>query len=693
MAAQSSSLGRRARFMSARPPNSSRPFSAQAISSKAALQRSSRARDAPPASASVLPSDRNGCVSIRPRAPKGSSRVSARSSIAAPRCRSSSIAASSRSLLSCRTRHRIRFRGGRAMRCASAGSPKASSCWMSGLGDGAPLAHIRRRHPSPPARGRASPAAFGPVPRLLRRPARLPVLGQPAFRVADGALWPPAHARALRAGIHGSLLSPHHPANAPRRGGDPRPLPRAGLRHRLSYRASAAPAATLVPASASLPAHGQQCRPRLWLDHDPGAAGRHQYALSRPWYLRCASTAALQLRGCCLRAHDDPPALYDHLDHKQPRGHGAAVSRGGAIPRRQSVPRLHSRDPPAFEPRHRLRDAARLSLDHERLCHGDPARRASRQDPGQPRLRLRDGIRMAARGGSRLRAAPTGTGDRRAHPSRSAAGPRAGPWMSRSANILIVLLAAISYLLILGPILLVVVTAFSPTDFFAFPPRGISLRWFETFFATEELRSAFWLSLELALAAATLATVAGTLAALAVARRRGVIAGILQGLFLAPLVFPTIILGLALLLFYKVIGGVPIFLGLLIAHTVVGAPFAIRSILASLQTFDPALAEAGQSLGAGPLRTFFLVTLPIIWPGIVSGWMFAFIVSFGELNTALFLTGPGVTTLPIEIFSYLQFQGGQLVIAAASAVQVALIVAIVFAVERVVGLARLVRSE
>ena len=93
------------------------------------------------------------------------------------------------------------------------------------------------------------------------------------------------------------------------------------------------------------------------------------------------------------------------------------------------------------------------------------------------------------------------------------------------------------------------------------------------------------------------------------------------------------------------------------------------------------------------MRTFGLITLPLIWPGILSGAMFAFILSFGELNTALFLTGPGVTTLPIEIFSYLQFQGGQLVIAAASAVQVGMIAVMVVVLERLVGLSRVVRSN
>ncbi|HEX6792350.1 MAG TPA: ABC transporter permease [Casimicrobiaceae bacterium] len=250
----------------------------------------------------------------------------------------------------------------------------------------------------------------------------------------------------------------------------------------------------------------------------------------------------------------------------------------------------------------------------------------------------------------------------------------------------------VAFALIVVPILIVVVAAFSPNDYFQFPPPGLSLRWFVEFFGLQTMRSAFMLSIELALASATLATILGTLAALFLARRHGAIAALLQSLFLAPLVFPTLILGVALLLLYKTIG-MPVFPGLLLAHCIVGMPYGFRTVLASAQALDPALEEAGQSLGADPLRTLLLVTLPLIWPGVLSGWLFAFIVSFGELNTALFLTGPGVTTLPIEIFSYLQFTGSQLVIAAASSVQIALIVILVAVIERVVGIARITRAR
>lgn len=259
-------------------------------------------------------------------------------------------------------------------------------------------------------------------------------------------------------------------------------------------------------------------------------------------------------------------------------------------------------------------------------------------------------------------------------------------------RLILLALAGLTYVLVLGPILIVIVTAFSPTEFFSFPPPGLSLRWFNAFFETESLRDAFMRSLGLAALACACATILGTMAALAIARRRGLVFTVLQSLFLAPLIFPAIVFGLSLLLFFNLIGGVPEFLGLVIAHAILGTPFVVRAVSSSVLAVDPVLEEASQSLRAGPIRTFLVVTMPLIWPGIISGALFAFILSLGELNTALFLTGPGVTTLPIEIFSYLQFQGGQLVIAAASAVQVGIILVLVVAVERLIGLRRIVRS-
>lgn len=242
----------------------------------------------------------------------------------------------------------------------------------------------------------------------------------------------------------------------------------------------------------------------------------------------------------------------------------------------------------------------------------------------------------------------------------------------------------IALVLIMGPILTVVILSFSSGATLAFPPPGLSLKWFAAFFAMDEMRNAFLLSIGLALAAALGASLLGTMAALYAVRRSGTLGAILQGLAMAPLVFPALILGLALLILYRTIH-MPVLPGLFVAHVVVCLPYAFRSILTSLQSFDMRLEEAAASLGAAPLPTFYRITLPIIWPGLLSGFIFAFVVSFGELNTALFLTGPGVTTLPIEIFSYLQFQGNQLVVAAASALQILVILVLLAIAERLIG--------
>jgi putative spermidine/putrescine transport system permease protein len=258
------------------------------------------------------------------------------------------------------------------------------------------------------------------------------------------------------------------------------------------------------------------------------------------------------------------------------------------------------------------------------------------------------------------------------------------------AGFLLRLVVGVVLALVLGPILIVIVVAFSSGESLAFPPPGFSLRWFQAFFAIAEMRSAFVLSIVLAFTSACGATVVGVLGALYVSRRSDWLSGLMQMLLIAPLVFPALILGLALLLLYRTIN-IAVTPGLFLAHVIVCTPYAFRATLTSLQSFDVTLEEAGQSLGAGPLRSFRLITLPIIWPGVLSGWLFAFVVSFGELNTALFLTGPGIVTLPIEIFSYLQFQGSQLVIAAASALQVLVIISVLFLAERLIGVKRIVQ--
>ncbi len=185
------------------------------------------------------------------------------------------------------------------------------------------------------------------------------------------------------------------------------------------------------------------------------------------------------------------------------------------------------------------------------------------------------------------------------------------------------------------------------------------------FFRLDNMRNAFVLSLELALLSGTIAAVLGTMGALFLARRRGVMAGLLHSLFLAPLVFPTIILGLALLLLYKSVG-LPVFPGLVLAHCVIGMPYCFRTVLASVQALDPSLEEAGQSLGAGPISTLFLVTLPLIWQGVVSGWPFALCRLVRRIEHGPVLERTGIDAAADRDLQLPAVSGSQLVIAAAS---------------------------
>ncbi len=245
------------------------------------------------------------------------------------------------------------------------------------------------------------------------------------------------------------------------------------------------------------------------------------------------------------------------------------------------------------------------------------------------------------------------------------------------------------YLLMLAPILVVVPVSFSEQAYLVFPPRGFSLRWYANFFATRELTDALWLSLHLAAWTTAISTVLGTMAALGLTRYRYPGRRALRELFLTPIVMPRLVLGIAFLMFLSrtVLAGR--FGGLLLAHVVVAFPYVIRTVSASLTGLDRALEEAGASLGAAPLTVFRTITLPLLKPGIIAGAIFAYVTSFDELVMTLFLAGPRLTTLPVQIFNYLEYTSDP-TIAAISVVLVLITTVAVLVTERIVGFGRFV---
>jgi putrescine transport system permease protein len=181
---------------------------------------------------------------------------------------------------------------------------------------------------------------------------------------------------------------------------------------------------------------------------------------------------------------------------------------------------------------------------------------------------------------------------------------------------------------------------------------GFSTRWYGALLSNQPLLHAAWLSLRLAFVSATLATVLGTLAALALARH-GRFPGctLFSGMVLAPLVMPEVITGLSLLLLFVSLDIGRGFWTVTIAHATLGLGFAAIVVQARLTRFDTSLEEAARDLGATPLVTFFTVTLPLIAPGVAAAWMLAFTLSLDDLVIASFTTGPGATTLPMRLYS------------------------------------------
>ncbi len=219
--------------------------------------------------------------------------------------------------------------------------------------------------------------------------------------------------------------------------------------------------------------------------------------------------------------------------------------------------------------------------------------------------------------------------------------------MARFDPVRVALVLAFLYL----PILLLVLFSFNASRLVTIW-GGFSLKWYAGLLSNRPLMDAALVSLGAAALSATLATVLGTMAAVALARH-GVFAGrtAMRGMIYATLVMPEIITGVALLLFFVAIDLERGFWTIAIAHTSFTLCFVTVIVQSRLAGFDRSLEEAAMDLGAGPAATFFLVTLPLIAPAVGAGWMLAFTLSFDDLVIASFTSGPGATTLPMRIYS------------------------------------------
>jgi putative spermidine/putrescine transport system permease protein len=251
---------------------------------------------------------------------------------------------------------------------------------------------------------------------------------------------------------------------------------------------------------------------------------------------------------------------------------------------------------------------------------------------------------------------------------------------------LVRLLAACGYAVLLAPLAVVALLSLSSGAYLTFPPPGLSLRWFAALAANGEILAAARNSAILATAVTLIALLTGFPAAYALARSR--LPGWVSLPLSAPLLLPTLVIGLALLMTLQPLGLVATWPGLALAHSVIVLPFVVRIMVQAFASTGKEFEEAAATLGAAPLTAFLRVTVPIALPGALAAATLAFLVSFDETVISLFLVGPRLTTLPVALFRYTESRTDPLVAALAVAL-IAISVALIALVDRLVGFTRI----
>jgi putative spermidine/putrescine transport system permease protein len=248
--------------------------------------------------------------------------------------------------------------------------------------------------------------------------------------------------------------------------------------------------------------------------------------------------------------------------------------------------------------------------------------------------------------------------------------------------------------LIVVPLVLTIYLSLFDEKLILFPPRGYTLSWYPAI--VSNFGSAILTSLQLGAAAVVGSLLLGIPAGIGLARHRFRGRGVISTLLLAPLTVPGIALGLAIYValvtideqFGSAVTGS--MTGLVLAHIMITTPWVVRLCLASLTNHDRAAEEAAASLGASPLTVIWRVTLPAMRAGIIAAALFAFVISFENLELALFLTSPGVTTLPVAVLQYLEYHIDPLV-SAVAVVQIVAIAAVLLLLDRFIRLGRVVQ--
>jgi len=233
------------------------------------------------------------------------------------------------------------------------------------------------------------------------------------------------------------------------------------------------------------------------------------------------------------------------------------------------------------------------------------------------------------------------------------------------------------FLFLIAPILIIIPLSFNAEPYFtftkemlSFDPVAFSTRWYNEFFSSDVWRSAVWNSLFIAFSATILATVLGTLAALGLSRPEMPFKALFMGLLISPMIVPLIITAAGIFFFYaqmnQYVQMTGTYLGIILAHTVLGTPFVVITVTATLSGFDHSLTRAGAMLGGNPTTVFFKIIMPLILPGVISGALFAFVTSFDEVVVVLFVASVEQQTIPRQMWAGIREQISPTILAVAT---------------------------
>ncbi|SDI29507.1 ABC transporter permease [Alloyangia pacifica] len=211
-------------------------------------------------------------------------------------------------------------------------------------------------------------------------------------------------------------------------------------------------------------------------------------------------------------------------------------------------------------------------------------------------------------------------------------------------------------LFMMAPIGIVIVNSFNASAFNAWPPTGFTLDWYAKVLSDPNFRAGAVNSLIVGVASTVLVLLLGMPIAYALARFRMRGAGLLRATLFAPLVVPRVAIGFALFVLFVVVGGglYGSYLGITLAHAILMLPFVVTILASTIGEIDPLLEEAARDLGATPLQAFRRAVLPQLGGALVVSGIFAFITSFDEVETTIFIVKPAVNTLPVEMYHYME---------------------------------------